>query len=93
MAVLTNVGDVFRQAAELGVRLSVSGGFIEWEAAQEPPEDFLAAVAAVKTGLIEILRGDRCRSCGDRVAWPWAGGVVYADFTSECLSCLRSTDR
>jgi hypothetical protein len=80
---IPTAGDVFRQAAELGVRLSVSGGFLDWEAAQEPPEGFLAVAAAVKTELIEILRGDRRRSCGDRVAWPWAGGVVYADFTSE----------
>jgi hypothetical protein len=90
---IPTAADVFRAAGRLGVQLSVSGGFIEWEAAQEPPGDFLAKVAAVKPELIEILRGDRCRSCGDRVAWPRAAGVVYADFTSECLSCLRSTDR
>jgi hypothetical protein len=79
---------VFRAAAELGVHLSVSGGFIEWEAAQEPPGDFLAKVAAVKPALVELLRGDRCRRCGERLAWPGPAGVTFADGTSECMACF-----
>ena len=78
---------MFRAAAKLGVRLSVRGGFIEWEAEREPPADFLAAVAAVKPELIQILRGDRCRRCGEPLPWPRPVGMVFADGTSECMAC------
>ena len=84
---IPTAADVLRAAAELGVHLSVSGGFIEWEAALEPPGDFLAKVAAVKPALIEILRGDRCLRCAERLAWPAAAGITFADATSECMAC------
>ena len=88
--VITTAADVFRAAGGLGVRLAVSGGFIEWQASQTPPQDFLAAIAAIKPELVEILHGDRCRWCGDRLAWPGPAGIVFADHTAECMPC---TDR
>ena len=79
---------VFRAAGRLGVHLSVKDGFIEWRADQMPPHGFLVAIAAVKPDLIEILRGDRCRWCGDRLAWPGPAGITFADSTSECMACV-----
>jgi hypothetical protein len=84
---IPTAADVFHAAAELGIRLSVTGGFIEWEAEHEPPGGFLAAVAAVKPVLIRVLMGDSCRWCGSPLAWPGPVGITFADGTSECMAC------
>ena len=84
---IPTAADVFRAAAELGIRLSATGGLIAWEAEQEPPGGFLAAVAAVKPVLIRILMGDFCRWCGSLLAWPGPVGITFADGTSECMAC------
>ena len=78
---------VFAAARSYGIRLSVNGGFIEWEAERSPPDELLAPIATAKLELIEILRGDRCRCCGERLAWPGPAGVIFADSTAECMRC------
>jgi hypothetical protein len=40
-----------------------------------------------KPELIEILRGDRCRRCGEPLAWPAPVGVVYSDGSAEHHHC------
>jgi hypothetical protein len=30
---------------------------------------------------------DRCRCCGDHLAWPGPVGVILSDGTAECMSC------
>ena len=44
-------------------------------------------IATYKPELIEILRGDRCRWCGELLAWPRPVGVVFGDNTAECHRC------
>ena len=52
-----------------------------------PSPELLARLRAHKPELIEILRGDRCRRCAERLAWPAAAGITFADATSECMAC------
>src|SRR4051812_26411743 len=52
-----------------------------------PSADLLARLREAKPELVELLRGDRCRWCGDRLAWPGPAGIVFADGTAECLRC------
>ena len=42
---------------------------------------------AAKRTLAELLHGERCRCCGERMAWPGPAGVIFADGTAECRSC------
>jgi hypothetical protein len=77
----------FHAATLLGLRMSVHDGFIEWEAEREPPVSLLCHIGDHKPELIQILRGDACRTCGAALAWPKALGLVFADGTAECMRC------
>ena len=54
-------------------------------ASKAPEEPVLAAVTMPE--IVELLRGDRCRWCGERMAWPGPAGIVSADETAECARC------
>ena len=71
----------------LGIRLSVQDSFIDWEAECEPPASLTRLIRDHKPGLIEILKGDRCRWCGELLDWPRPVGVVFGDQTAECMAC------
>ena len=77
----------FWAAEALGIRLSTQDGFIDWEATREPPASLTCLIRDHKPGLIEILKGDRCRWCGELLDWPRPVGVVFGDQTAECLPC------
>ena len=81
---------VLLAAGEQGVRLSTSGGFIDWQAERAPPQELLAAIAAVKTELIQILQGTRCRWCGGTLTWVFPAGVVLADGLAERHPCAEA---
>ena len=76
----------------MGIRLSVHGGFIEWEAERELPASLLPLIRDHKPELIQILRGDRCRWCGERLAWPGPVGVVEGTGTALHLECYEPAE-
>ena len=78
---------VFRESVERGIHLSVAGGYIEWEATCAPTLALVQRLRDHKPELIQILRGERCRRCGERLSWPGPAGVVFADGTAECMPC------
>jgi hypothetical protein len=78
---------IVREAGALGVRLTPHGDFIDWRAERAPPEALLAHLRARKAEVLELLRGDRCRHCGDRLAWPVPVGVVHGDGQASCFPC------
>ena len=72
-------------ARAAGVQLWRDGERVRWRGA--PPEGLLDQLRTHKSDLIELLRGDRCRSCGERMGWPDPAGVIFADGTAECRGC------
>jgi hypothetical protein len=61
-------------------------------ASKAPEGPVLAAMTMPE--VIELLRGDRCRWCGERMAWPGPAGIVFADETAECGRCeAREVER
>jgi hypothetical protein len=51
---------------------------------QENPS-ICAAVPTVPTTKHDAT--ERCRWCGERLAWPRPVGVILADGTAECMPC------
>ena len=73
------------EAREAGVGLRLVEGAPKVSGCPSP--DLLARLRGAKPELVELLRGDRCRWCGDRLAWPGPAGIVFADGTAECMQC------
>jgi hypothetical protein len=80
-----NAALALERARAAGLRLRVTGGDLRVRG--QPSPELLAELREHKPGLVAILRGDRCRRCGDRLAWPGPTGVVYADGTAEHHAC------
>ena len=76
---------LLREAAEAGVNLRLVEGRPKMSGAPSP--DLLARLRAHKEELTQILAGDRCRRCGERMRWPEPDGVVYADGAAEHHAC------
>ena len=72
-------------ARAAGVQLWRDGERVRWRGA--PPAGLIDQLRTHKCDLIELLRGDRCRSCDERMAWPGPAGVMFADGTAECQRC------
>ena len=73
------------EAATAGVELWRDGERVRWRGT--PPAGLLDRLRAHKGDLVELLRGDRCRACGERMAWPGPAGVIFTDGTAECRAC------
>ena len=56
--------------------------------AGNPSPELLARLREHKAEIVEILKGDRCRWCGELLAWPGPAGVVFGDGTAECMPCV-----
>jgi hypothetical protein len=52
-----NVADLLREVANHGIRLSLEGDRIDWEADVQPPADLLDRLRAAKPELVVALRG------------------------------------
>jgi hypothetical protein len=42
--------------------------------------------------LIELLSGERCRYCGERIDWRRPGGVAFADGQAAHLGCFEQAE-
>lgn len=80
---------VLVEALAAGVRLRVDERG-QVRAAGVITPDLLARLRAHKAELLELLRGDRCRGCGQRLAWPDAVGVVHGDGLASCFACYAA---
>jgi hypothetical protein len=69
-----------------GFRLTVESGSLRCRPALVPP-DLLDRLRSNKAELLELLRGDRCRRCGEPMGWPSPAGVIYGDGTAEHHPC------
>ena len=75
-----------------GVTLRLAGSTPKL--AGSPSPELLARLRAARVEVAELLRGDRCRHCGDRLAWLGPAGIVFADGTAECTQCeAREAER
>jgi hypothetical protein len=73
------------EARAAGVTLRLAGSTPK--VAGKPSPELLARLRAARVEVVQLLRGDRCRWCGDRLAWPGPAGIVFADGTAECMRC------
>jgi hypothetical protein len=78
---------LLRGAQAAGLRLRGEAGKVHLAADQAPPAELLERLRAHKGELLELLRGERCRGCGERLAWPAPVGVVHGDGQASCLPC------
>jgi hypothetical protein len=74
-----------REASAAGVSLRLVDGTAK--VAGAPSAELLARLREHKQEIVEILGADRCRWCGERLAWPIAVGVILGNDTAECMCC------
>ena len=55
---------------------------------RHPPPELLARLREHKPAIVEILKADRCRWCGEPLGWPRPAGVVLGDGLAECMPCV-----
>ena len=80
------------EAKAAGVELRVENGAIRLFAVSAPPPEFLARLRVHKPELIELLRGDRCRHCGERLVWSRPGAVAFNDGLAAHLACYEQAE-
>lgn len=79
---------LLRRAFEAGVRLHLDGSHVRLTATYPPGTELLTDLRSHKGEIFEILRGDRCRLCGAWLPWPEPAGIMLADGTAECMTCV-----
>jgi hypothetical protein len=91
---IPSAADIVRAANSIGLTFQLRGSYIEWQADLEPTEAVLARLRVHKPELIEILCGDRCLHCSERLAWPNPNipAVVFADSTAAHLACYEQAE-
>ena len=75
-----NAVALLAEAHAAGVTLRLADGTPK--VGGDPPPDLLARLRAHKAELVELLRGDRCRHCSERMAWPGPAGLIFDDGTA-----------
>jgi hypothetical protein len=78
-----------RRAREAGVTLTLQGARVDLAASFPPCVELLEALREHKAEIVEILNANRCRLCGEPMAWPGPVGVTLADGTAECMACFE----
>jgi hypothetical protein len=76
---------VLAEAREAGFRLWVERGYLR--CVPSSPPELRERLRHHKPALVEMLRGDRCRACGQRMAWPGPAGIVHVDGTAQHHRC------
>ena len=91
---IPSAADIVRAANSIGLTFQLRGSYIEWQADREPTEAVLARLRVHKPELIEILCGDRCLHCSERLTWPNPNipAVVFADSTAAHLACYEQAE-
>jgi prepilin-type processing-associated H-X9-DG protein len=45
-----------------------------------------------KAEVVALLRGERCRHCGERIDWRAFANVAFADGQAACLPCYEAAE-
>ena len=61
-------------------------------AQSEASDPLVRELRARRAEMLELLTGERCHWCGERVGWPAAGGVVFADGTAAHAACYEPAE-
>ena len=77
---------LLREAAQAGVTVRLADG--KPKVGGNPPPELLARLREHKAEIVEILKADRCRWCGEPLRWPGPAGVVLGDGLAECMPCV-----
>jgi hypothetical protein len=75
-----------REATLTGVTLRLGADGKAKVGGDVAPE-LLAWLREHRSEIVEILSADRCRWCGEPLAWPGPAGIMLADGTAECMPC------
>jgi len=78
------------EARAAGVTLRLAGSTPK--VAGGPSPELLARLRAARVELVELLRGDRCRRCGERMGWPDPAGIVEGTGTALHHSCYEEAE-
>ena len=78
------------RARDAGVEVHVDGGDLRLRGRPDP--DLVQAIREAKPVLVAILRGYRCRWCGEPMAWPGPAGVVEAPGTALHHQCYEESE-
>ena len=76
---------LMREVRAAGADLALVDGKLKLRGPVSP--ELRAALREHKTEVAAILRGDSCRWCGERLAWPAAAGIIYESGEAECHQC------
>jgi hypothetical protein len=67
-------------------------GRVRLAAEREPPAHLLTELRLHKPEVVALLRGERCRHCGERIDWTWPGTVAFADGQAAHLACYERVE-
>jgi hypothetical protein len=81
---------IFHEARAAGFRFTHKNGRVI--CTPVPPAELLAKLRDHKAVLVELVRGDRCRACGETLDWQRSDGVIFADGTAEHHACRSWPD-
>jgi hypothetical protein len=74
------------EARSGGFVLTVEDDLLRCRPALVPP-DLLARLRANKEELLQVLTGNSCRRCGERMEWPDPVGIVLSNGEAEHHGC------
>jgi hypothetical protein len=78
------------EAAAAGVTVQLEpDGRVRLAAEREPPAHLLTELRAHKPELVALLRGERCRHCGERIDWRQPNAVTFANGWAAHLACYE----
>src|SRR3954470_17498821 len=78
------------EARAAGVTLRLSGATPK--VVGHPTPELLARLRGARVELVEMLRGERCRWCGERMGWPGPAGIVEGTGTAMHHSCYQRSE-
>lgn len=87
------VAPLLGRLANAGVSMRLDGGELVLSASPGAvTPKFLVELRALKGELVALLRGYRCRHCGDRIDWIRPGGIAFADGMAAHLGCYEGAE-
>lgn len=86
------IATLLAEALAAGCELVLTGGAITVKAKTSPPADLMVRLRQRKAELLELLRGERCRHCGELIEYRWPGTLVFADGIGAHLSCVERAE-